>query len=210
MSRCKFSACSAMAAVALLLLPGHAWSQNPTFNIEGVVTDAQQATLPGVVITITNTATGLTRTVTTTENGRFVVRALPPEGRYRVQAEIAGFANQVRQDLVFNAGQNVVLNFTMQLSTVQETVTVAGDAPIVSTTSSEVASTIDRAAFETLPVKERNYFRLLTLDSNRASALRGIRRATRSGPCAAASVASRNSTRSSPSSRAASAGATAW
>ncbi len=166
MSRWKFSVCSAIAAVALLLLPGHAWSQNPTFNIEGVVTDAQQATLPGVVITITNTATGLTRTVTTTENGRFVVRALPPEGRYRVQAEIAGFANQVRQDLVFNAGQNVVLNFTMQLSTVQETVTVAGDAPIVSTTSSEVASTIDRAAFETLPVKERNYFRLLTLDSN--------------------------------------------
>ncbi len=48
----------------------------------------------------------------------------------------------------------------------QETITVAGDAPIVQTTSSEVSSTIDRTAFENLPVKERNYFRLLTLDSN--------------------------------------------
>jgi outer membrane receptor protein involved in Fe transport len=145
---------------------GAALAQNPTFNIEGVVTDAQQAVLPGVAVTITNTATGLTRTVTTAENGRFVVRALPPEGRYRVQVEIAGFTTQTRQDLVFNAGQNVVLNFAMQLSTVQETVTVAGDAPIVQTTSSEVSTTIDRQAFETLPVKERNYFRLLTLDSN--------------------------------------------
>jgi outer membrane receptor protein involved in Fe transport len=145
---------------------GAALAQNPTFNIEGVVTDAQQAVLPGVAVTITNTATGLTRTVTTADNGRYVVRALPPEGRYRVQIEIAGFATQTRQDLVFNAGQNVVLNFAMQLSTVQETVTVAGDAPIVQTTSSEVSTTIDRQAFETLPVKERNYFRLLTLDSN--------------------------------------------
>ncbi len=158
--------CGAVAALVLFLLPAHAWSQNPTFNVEGVVTDAQQATLPGVAVTITNTATGLTRTVTTGENGRYVVRALPPEGQYRVQLEIAGFATQMRQNLVFNAGQNVVLNFAMQLSTVQETVTVSGDAPIVQTTSSEVSTTIDQKAFESLPVKERNYFRLLTLDSN--------------------------------------------
>ena len=60
----------------------------------------------------------------------------------------------------------MVLNFSLKLSTVQETITVSGDAPIVQSTSSEVSSTIDQRAFETLPVKERNYFRLLTLDSN--------------------------------------------
>ncbi len=79
------SAMQWLAALVLFLLPALAWSQNPTFNVEGVVTDAQQAVLPGVAVTITNIATGLTRTVTTDENGRFVVRALPPEGRYRVQ-----------------------------------------------------------------------------------------------------------------------------
>jgi outer membrane receptor protein involved in Fe transport len=140
--------------------------QNPTFALEGVVTDNQQAVLPGVTITVQNTATGLVRTVTTDEGGRYVLRGLPPEGQYRVQTDIAGFGSQVREGLRFNAGQNAVLNFTLQLSTVQETVTVAGDAPIVQTTSSEVASTITQEAFENLPVKERNYFRLLTLDSN--------------------------------------------
>jgi hypothetical protein len=143
-----------------------ALAQTPTFNVEGVVSDAQQAVLPGATVTIQNTATGLTRVVTTDEGGRFVVRSLPPEGRYRVAVEIPGFATEIREGLVGNAGQNVVLNFSLKLSTVQETITVAGDAPIVQTTASEVSSTIDQRAFETLPVKERNYFRLLTLDSN--------------------------------------------
>jgi outer membrane receptor protein involved in Fe transport len=146
--------------------PHAALAQTPTFNIEGVVADAQQAVLPGATVTIQNMATGLTRSVSSDENGRFVVRGLPPEGRYRVSVEISGFASEVREGLVGNAGQNIVLNFTLKLSSVQETITVAGDAPIVQTTSSEVSSTIDQVAFQTLPVKERNYFRLLTLDSN--------------------------------------------
>ncbi len=158
--------CGFFALCISLLVSTSSLAQTPTFALEGVVTDAQQAVLPGVTVTVHNTATGLTRVVVTGDGGRFVVRALPPEGQYRVQVELTGFATEVRQGLRFNAGQNVLLNFSMKLSTVQETITVAGDAPIVQSTSSEVASTIDRQAFENLPVKERNYFRLLTLDSN--------------------------------------------
>ncbi len=156
-------------ALALILLAGcfeSALAQNPTFALEGTVVDAQQAVLPGASVTIHNVSTGLTRTVTTDLNGRFVARALPPEGVYRLQVELAGFASEVRENLRFNAGQNVVLNISLKLSTVQETITVSGDAPTVQTTSSEVSSTIDQTSFEKLPVKERNYFRLLTLDSN--------------------------------------------
>ncbi len=156
-------------AIGLFLALGAshiAYAQNPTFALEGVVVDAQQAVLPGATVTVQNTATGLTRTVTTDDGGRFVVRALPPEGRYNVQVEIPGFATERREGLVFNAGQNVVLNFTLKVSSVQETITVAGESPLVQTTSAEVSTTIDRTAFETLPAKERNYFRLLTLDSN--------------------------------------------
>ncbi len=155
-----------LPALFLLYAAGPAFSQNPTFALEGVIVDAQQAVLPGATVTVQNVSTGLTRTVTTDEGGRFVVRALPPEGRYQLTVELPGFATEVRENLVFNAGQNVVLNFTMKLSTVQETITVAGDAPLVQTTSAEVSSTIDQRLFENLPVKERNYFRLLTLDSN--------------------------------------------
>ena len=155
-------------AALLIALGAHApaSAQTPTFSLEGVVTDEQQAVMPGATVTITNTATGLTRTVVTDAGGRYVITSMPTEGRYRVQVELTGFATAVREDIVFNAGQRALINFSLRLSTVQETITVAGDAPIVQTTSSEVSSTIDRQAFETLPVKERNYFRLLTLDSN--------------------------------------------
>ncbi len=166
MGRLSVWRCALFALCVTALIPTSSVAQTPTFALEGIVTDAQQAVLPGVTVTVQNTATGLTRVVTTGDGGRFVVRALPPEGRYRIQVELAGFASEVREGLRFNAGQNGVLNFSMKLSTVQETITVAGDAPVVQTTSSEVASTIDGAAFENLPVKERNYFRLLTLDSN--------------------------------------------
>ena len=158
-----------LSTVCLILLAAvnhPAAAQNPTFALEGVIADAQQGVLPGATVTVVNVSTGLSRSVASDDNGRFVFRGLPPEGRYNVRVELAGFATEIREGLVFNAGQNAVLNFSLKLSTVQETVTVAGESPIVQTTSAEVTSTIDQRSFETLPVKERNYFRLLTLDSN--------------------------------------------
>ena len=127
--------------LSALTLPSAALAQTPTFNVEGVVTDAQQAVLPGVTVTIRNVATGLTRTATTDADGRYVCHGLPPEGRYKLQAELPGFAEQVRNNLMFNAGQRAVLNVQMKLSSVQETVTVAGESPLVQTTSAEVSST---------------------------------------------------------------------
>ena len=117
-------------------------------------------------MTIRNVATNLSRTATTDDTGRYVFSALPPEGRYEISAELAGFATQLRNNLTFNAGQRAVINIPMKLSSVQETITVAGESPVVQTTTAEVSSTIDCQAFETLPVHQRNYMRLLSLDSN--------------------------------------------
>src|SRR5206468_8375735 len=136
-------------------------AQKPTFDIEGIVTDAQQAVLPGATVTLQNVATGLTREIATDENGRYVFTALPPAGQYVLQTTLVGFATERRENLTFNAGQRVVLNITLKLSNVQETVTVAGDSPVVQTTSSEVTRTIESRDLATLPVPERNYFRLL-------------------------------------------------
>ena len=94
-------------AVLLAVLIGGASAasaQNPTFALEGIVTDAQQAVLPGVTVTIKNTATGLVRVITTDNGGRFFTRALPPEGRYDISVELPGFATEIRKDQSFNAG----------------------------------------------------------------------------------------------------------
>ena len=100
--------------------------------------------LPGATVTIRNVATGLTRTAATDEGGRYVFSALPPEGRYEITVELPASRPQLRNNLAFNAGQRAVLNVPMKLSNIQETITVAGESPLVQTTSSEVSSTIDR------------------------------------------------------------------
>ena len=90
----------------------------------------------------------------------------PPEGRYKVQVEICGFATEIREGLIVQRRTERRPEFLAEALVGAGDDTVAGEAPMVQTTSSEVSSTIDQTAFENLPVKERNYFRLLTLDSN--------------------------------------------
>jgi carboxypeptidase family protein/TonB-dependent receptor-like protein len=155
-----------LAATLALILPSPAAAQKPTFDIEGVVTDAQQGVLPGASVTLHNVATGLTRETQTDEGGRYVFTTMPPAGQYVLTTSLAGFATERRENLTFNAGQRAVVNVTLKLSNVQETVTVAGNTPVVQTTSAEVTKTIESRDLTTLPVAERNYFRLLTLDSN--------------------------------------------
>jgi outer membrane receptor protein involved in Fe transport len=155
-----------LLGVSLVVPMTTAYAQKPTFDLEGVVSDAQQAVLPGVTVTLQNLATGLSREATTDSNGRYVFTSMPPAGQYVLTTELAGFATERRENLAFNAGQRVVINVSLKLTTVQETITVTGETPLVQTTSSEVTKTIDSVQLTTLPVAERNYFRLLTLDSN--------------------------------------------
>src|ERR1043166_6131272 len=122
----------------ILAIAAPAAAQKPTFDIEGVVTDAQQAVLPGATVTLQNVATGLSREVATDANGRYAFTALPPPGQYVLQTTLSGFATERRENLTFNAGQRVVIDIVLKLSNVQETVTVAGESPVVQTTNSEV------------------------------------------------------------------------
>ena len=158
--------CVCLLAFVALAIAAPAAAQKPTFDIEGVVSDAQQGVLPGATVTLHNVATGLSRETATDADGRYVFTSLPPAGQYVLQTALSGFATERRENLAFNAGQRAVLNVSLKLSSVQETVTVAGDSPVVQTTTSEVTKTIESRDLATLPVPERNYFRLLTLDSN--------------------------------------------
>lgn len=154
------------ASLITLSLATPSLAQKPTFDLEGIVTDTQQAVLPGAVVTLRNLETGLSRETTTDSNGRYVFSSLPPTGQYLLQTELAGFTTERRENLAFNAGQRAVINVSLRISTVEETITVAGDTPLVQTTSAEVSRTIQSSDLTSLPVAERNYFRLLTLDSN--------------------------------------------
>ncbi len=160
-----------MAVVWLVCLetPHVVWAQVDTGSIVGTVTDQTGSVLPGATITVTSLATGQIRTVVTSTDGRYQLPGLQP-ATYSVGSELAGFASIVRSPVTVNIGAAVDVNFTMRLATVQETVTVTGDAPLIESTKAEMSSVINQQQLDALPSKSRQYldFTLLlpaTVDS---------------------------------------------
>jgi hypothetical protein len=145
---------------ALLLMPPVAgYAQEATLT--GTVTDSTGAVLPGVTITATNAATGNTFNGVTDERGiyRIPVRV----GAYQVTAELSGFTTIMRTGVQLLVGQTASLDMQMTPSTVQETVTVTAEAPLLNVTTSSLGGNVDPTQVQELPVYGRNWMALALL-----------------------------------------------
>jgi len=118
--------------LCFLLLSGLAVAQVTTGSIIGTVKDAAGAVLPGVSIKLTNTDTGATRTVLADEFGRYNAPQLPLGG-YEITAELQGFQTAVRRGVTLTIGREAVVDFTLQVGSVSQEVTVNAEAALVST-----------------------------------------------------------------------------
>ena len=155
----------AVVAVCVWLaaaLPAAAQSQITTGVINGVVVDASGAVLPGVNVEVRNVETNLTRSLTTDREGHFTALQMP-SGRYTVTLTLAGFATQVQQDVLVSVGQTVNLNPALSVSAVAQTVTVTATPPVVETTRTAGASTLNETTVASTPILGRKFEDLLTL-----------------------------------------------
>jgi len=156
----------ALAVAAILTLPGVGFAQEAT--IGGTVRDSTGGVLPGVAVQAVHEATGTVFDTFTDERGTF--RIPVRIGTYRITAELSGFARLERTGLEVLVGQQVTLNLELKPSTVTETVTVTGEAPLVNVTSSELGGNIDSRQLSELPVNGRNFLDLTLLaPGNRAN-----------------------------------------
>lgn len=154
-----------LAVPILLLLAAltvDASAQSVGSLMQGTVTDQQDAVLPGATVTITNTETGLTRTIVADERGWYRAPALPP-GTYEVRAVLDGFVTAVRTGLTLTIGQEATINLRLDVATLAETITVTGAAPLVETTNSSLGTTVTRESLDNLPLAGRNFSNLATL-----------------------------------------------
>jgi hypothetical protein len=139
------------------------FAQAQTGEILGVVTDATGASVPGASVTVTDTDTGLARTIKTDDQGRYDASDLQI-GNYQVQTEMQGFAPQVEKGLVLSVGQKLVSDFKLDVGTVTQEVTVSSTAaPQVNITTSEVGALVNQAQMQDLPLNGRNYQQLFGL-----------------------------------------------
>src|SRR5258705_1028841 len=149
----------AMLASLLLMLPASLFAQEAI--ISGAVTDTTGGALPGVTITATHEATGNTFTAITDQRGEY--RISVRVGTYRVSAELSGFTTVNRAGLQLLVGQQAVLNLQMAPATLQESVTVTAEAPLVDVTQSKLGGNIDQRQMQELPVNGRNWLDLTQL-----------------------------------------------
>ena len=158
----KWRACGLAITIAALIafaLPAHA---QVVGQIQGTVTDAQGAVLPGASLTLRNTETGVSRNVVSEADGQYRFVGLPP-GTYGLKAELQGFATVDVSNLTITIGVQLRQDLKMQLQNLQETVTVTGEAPVIEVTRTEVAQVITQEQIDTLPMSDRQPASLVLL-----------------------------------------------
>src|ERR1700704_3274060 len=118
--------------------PAVTYAQEAT--VTGTLTDTTGGVLPGVTIKAVNAASGNSFEAVTDARGayRIAVRI----GTYQITSTLVGFGT-VSRSLELLVGQTTVVNLQMSPSTVQESVTVTGEAPLIATTTSSVSGNID-------------------------------------------------------------------
>lgn len=153
---------TSLFVAAILAAATPLFAQQGIAAISGRVTDEQGAVLPGVSITVTNEETGVFREAATSSEGTYSVPQLVP-GRYKVVATLTGFRTLERSGLIVQVGTTLTANLSLQLGGLEETVTVAGQSPLVDTTSARVGGNIGTAELAELPSMNRNYFAAVAL-----------------------------------------------
>jgi hypothetical protein len=144
-----------------LALTSFAQTQITTGTLQGTVTDANGAVMPGANVEIKNLETNFSRSLTTDEEGRFVALALPP-GNYSVTITKSGFARTVLERATLTVGQALTVPFTMKVSGVEEQVTITS-TPTIDTVKTEVSTTLDDNTIKNTPILGRKFEDLLTL-----------------------------------------------
>jgi Carboxypeptidase regulatory-like domain/TonB-dependent Receptor Plug Domain len=139
-----------LTAVLLIFEITSVFAQQQTGEIFGRVTDKSGAVLPGVTVNVQGPALIQSRVAVTSETGTYRVPELPI-GTYNVSFELPGFRTMVLQDIRLTIGFRAQVNGTLELSSVQETVTVTGESPLIDTRETGVSTTFDLQTMQTLP-----------------------------------------------------------
>ena len=136
--------------------------QETTGSINGTVTDASGAVLPGAQVTATNPATGLTRTTTTGSAGDYNLPFLTP-GTYSLKVQANNFATVQQNDISLQVGRTVTINQQLKPGGANEVVEVTSAAPMIETTVSNVVGSVSPTEVSNLPILDRNFSGLETL-----------------------------------------------
>src|SRR5882672_3244800 len=159
--------------VALLFSSLAAYGQTDTATIVGTVVDHSGAVLPNGVVTITNLGTNAKTVVKTGADGSYIATPLKI-GNYTVGVAAQGFKEVTRTGIVLNVQDRLRVDFTLQVGSVNEQLTVSDAAPLLQSESSALGSVVESQQIAELPLNGRDYTQLVALTT-------GVTKITESG-----------------------------
>ncbi len=151
----------AIALIAWLPASRPAAAQVSTADVIGTVTDSSGAALPGATVTLTSPATGSVRTQVSDETGGFTF-TLVQIGGYRLRAELQGFGPHAA-DLQLSAGDRQRVDVQLSVGSLNETVAVTAERPVVQSDSATVSALLPERAVQDLPLNGRNVVALVRM-----------------------------------------------
>src|SRR5258708_20598226 len=138
------------------------YCQVDTATISGMITDQSRAVVAGVEVRLINTDRNISAVGTSNQSGVYVVTSLRP-GRYRIKVEKEGFKAIDLTDLILNVQDSVSRNFTLQVGSTSESVSVEGNALQINTQDASVGTVVDPKFVENVPLNGRSFQSLILL-----------------------------------------------
>src|ERR1035437_3214811 len=137
-------------------------AQTSEGRILGTVYDQTGAVIAAAKITVTNTATNLSRHLVTTSAGEYLAPNMEP-GPYAVAAEAAGFKKAVSTQFILEVSRDARVDLRLQPGAISETMTVSAEASLVDTTDATLNGVLSNKAISELPLQGRDFQNLLEL-----------------------------------------------
>jgi len=155
--------CSAVMTLLLFVwLAPPLLAQSFMASLEGTVTDASAALVPGAHVVLTNEATGVVQTQQSNERGRYFFAAISP-GVYELKVEVAGFRTFVRSQMQLQVQQQATVDVRLQPGDVTTRVEVTGEAPRLDTANATLGRVIDNVSVLNMPLGSRDTLELAML-----------------------------------------------
>jgi hypothetical protein len=151
-----------LTCLLLFLMPATLSAQQAAAAINGTVTDATGATVPGATVTLSNNATGVSRTTESNNAGIYNFVDVPPAA-YSMKVSKEGFSTLTQGEIVMQVNQTATYDFKLRVGATQQTVEVEATAAAIEASTSELGTVINERAVQDLPLNGRNFTQLLTL-----------------------------------------------
>ena len=133
-----------------------------TADLSGIISDPSGLAVPNAKVTVKGQATGVTREVTSNQEGLYSIPALPP-GSYDLTVEATGFRSIHQNGIVLEVDQRATLDFALSIGSATETVTVEGSAPLLNASDASVSTVIGNRFVENMPLNGRSFSSLIEL-----------------------------------------------